>query len=66
MVIGSDGEQLGVMSRNEALQLAYDNDYDLLCVAPNAQPPVCKYWIMVNIVLKLRKKAKKQKETAEY
>ena len=42
MVIGQDGSQLGVMSRNEALQMAYDADLDLYCVAPNAQPPVCK------------------------
>ena len=42
MVIGQDGGQLGVMSRNEALQIAYDADLDLYCVAPNAQPPVCK------------------------
>ena len=42
LVIGSDGTQLGVMSRRDALQKAYDEDLDLLCVAPNAQPPVCK------------------------
>ena len=42
LVIGSDGTQLGVMSRHDALQKAYDEDLDLLCVAPNAQPPVCK------------------------
>jgi translation initiation factor IF-3 len=42
MVIGPDGSQLGVMPRNEALQKAYDEDLDLFCVAPNAQPPVCK------------------------
>ena len=42
LVIGVDGEQLGVMMRREALELAYDQDLDLYCVAPNAQPPVCK------------------------
>ena len=42
MVIGPDGSQLGVMSRNEALQIAYDADLDLYCVAPNGNPPVCK------------------------
>lgn len=42
LVIGSDGSQLGVMSRRDALQAAYDQDLDLLCVAPNAEPPVCK------------------------
>ncbi len=42
LVIGQDGEQLGVMSRREAQQKAYDMNLDLLCVAPNAQTPVCK------------------------
>lgn len=42
LVIGTDGQQLGVLSRKDALNAAYDQDLDLLCVAPNAQPPVCK------------------------
>lgn len=42
LVIGPEGEQLGVMMRREALEKAYDYDLDLMCVAPLAQPPVCK------------------------
>ena len=42
MVIDQDGNQLGTMSRNEALNKAFDADLDLVCVAPNAQTPVCK------------------------
>lgn len=42
MVIGPDGKQLGVMGRREAIETAKDMDLDLYCVAPNAQPPVCK------------------------
>lgn len=42
LVIGPDGEQLGVMLRREALEKAYDMNLDLLCVAPNAKVPVCK------------------------
>lgn len=42
LVIGPDGEQLGTMFRREALEKASDMDLDLYCVAPNAQPPVCK------------------------
>lgn len=41
-LIGSDGEQLGVMSTREALQKAYDEGMDLAKVAPNAKPPVCR------------------------
>jgi translation initiation factor IF-3 len=42
LVIGPKGEQLGRMMRREALQKAYDMELDLLCVAPNAETPVCK------------------------
>ncbi len=42
LVIGPNGEQLGRMSSGAANQLAASYDLDLYCVAPNAQPPVCK------------------------
>ena len=42
LVIGPNGEQLGVMMRREAIEKAYEMNLDLFCVAPNAQPPVCK------------------------
>ena len=41
-VIGPDGEQLGIMSSAEALNRAYDEGYDLVMMAANATPPVCK------------------------
>ena len=41
-VIGSDGQQLGVMSSREALRLAEENDLDLVKISPTAKPPVCK------------------------
>ncbi len=41
-LIGSDGEQLGIMSAKEALKLAEDEGLDLVKIAPNAKPPVCK------------------------
>ncbi len=41
-VIDADGSQLGVMSSDKALQLAEDKGYDLVKIAPNAEPPVCK------------------------
>lgn len=41
-LIGGDGEQLGVMSSREALQLAKDAELDLVKVSPTAKPPVCK------------------------
>lgn len=41
-VIGADGEQLGVKNLQEALQLAYAANLDLVNVAPTANPPVCR------------------------
>ena len=41
-VIGEDGEQLGIMSAKEAQALADEAGVDLVKIAPNAQPPVCR------------------------
>lgn len=41
-VVDQNGEQLGVMSSREALQLADERQLDLVKIAPQARPPVCK------------------------
>ena len=41
-VIGEDGSQLGIMSAKEAQALAEEAGVDLVKIAPNAQPPVCR------------------------
>ena len=41
-VIGANGDQLGVMSSKEALNIAEQNGMDLVKIAPHATPPVCK------------------------
>ena len=41
-VVGVDGEAIGIMSSDAALKLAYDQGYDLVLMAPQAQPPVCR------------------------
>ena len=41
-LIGSDGSQLGVMSSKDALRLAEEKELDLVKIAPQATPPVCK------------------------
>lgn len=41
-LIGPNGEQLGVLSRYDAMKKAEEYELDLLCVAPNGNPPVCK------------------------
>ncbi len=41
-VIDEEGQMVGVMSPQEALRMARDRGYDLVEVAPQAQPPVCR------------------------
>ena len=41
-VIASDGENLGILSTNEAITAAKNQGLDLIEIAPNAKPPVCK------------------------
>jgi translation initiation factor IF-3 len=41
-VIADDGEQLGVMSADEALKIAVEAELDLVEIAPAADPPVCR------------------------
>lgn len=41
-VIDEDGQQLGIMQTREALRIAEEKDLDLVEVAPNARPPVCR------------------------
>ena len=41
-VIDAEGEVVGVMSPEAALKIAYDQGYDLVLMAPQAQPPVCR------------------------
>ena len=41
-MIGADGEQLGIMSSREAYSLALEKNLDLVKIAPQAQPPVCR------------------------
>ena len=61
MVIGPQGEQLGVMLRREAIETAYDYNLDLLCVAANANPPVCKIVDYGKYRFEQKKKAKEAK-----
>jgi len=41
-VVSPEGEQLGIMSVRDALKIAQDKELDLVEVAPNAKPPVCR------------------------
>jgi len=65
-VIGADGEQAGVMTRAEALQLAVDAALDLVEVSPNAEPPVVRVMDFGKYLFEQNKKAhsakRKQKQ----
>ena len=41
-VIDENGEQVGTLLTSKALQMARERELDLLMVAPNSQPPVCR------------------------
>lgn len=61
MVIDSNGEKLGVMSKRDALNVAYNQNLDLLCVAPKARPAVCKVLDYGKYHFEQQKKAKEAK-----
>lgn len=65
-VIGADGEMVGVLTREEALQLAEDAGMDLVEIQPNADPPVCRVMDFGKFKFENQKKAnaakKKQKQ----
>ena len=60
-VIGSDGEQMGILERDEAIQVAQDAGLDLVEVAPNARPPVCKIMDFGKFKYQQAKKSHKSK-----
>ena len=65
-VIGADGEQAGVMTRAQALQLAADAQLDLVEVSPTAEPPVVRVMDFGKYLFEQNKKAhsakRKQKQ----
>ena len=67
-LIGEHGEQLGIMSSRDALKLAREAELDLVKVAPQAKPPVCKiidYGKYRYEMLRKEKEAKKKQKTIE-
>ena len=62
-VIGSDGENLGILNLNDAINKARDQGLDLIEIAPNAKPPVCKIMDMGKYKYDAQKKANKAKKS---
>ena len=61
-VIASDGENLGILNLNDAINRAKDEDLDLIEIAPKARPPVCKITDMGKYKYDAQKKANKAKK----
>ncbi len=61
-VIGSDGQNLGILNLNDAINRAKDVGLDLIEIAPNAKPPVCKIMDMGKFKYDAQKKANKAKK----
>jgi translation initiation factor IF-3 len=66
-LVGPNGEQVGIVSINDALRLAQEADLDLVEVAPTARPPVCKLMdygkFKYESALKARESRKNQAQT---
>ncbi|MDO5154787.1 MAG: translation initiation factor IF-3 [Eubacteriales bacterium] len=67
-LIGTEGEQLGIMSAKDAMKLAKEAELDLVKIAPNAKPPVCKiidYGKYRYELARKEKEAKKKQKTID-
>ena len=67
-LVGADGEQLGIVSSKEAQKIADEAGLDLVKIAPNAKPPVCKvidYGKYRYEMARKEKDAKKKQKTVE-
>jgi len=61
-LIGSDGQNIGIVSLNDALMTAKEQGLDLIEIAPNAKPPVCKITDFGKYKYELQKKASQAKK----
>ena len=61
-VIASSGENLGIINTNKAISMAKEEGLDLIEIAPNANPPVCKIIDMGKFKYEAQKKANKAKK----
>ncbi len=61
-LIGSEGEQLGIVSSAQALEIANEKNLDLVKIAPNAVPPVCKIMDYGKFRFEIAKKEKEQRK----
>ena len=61
-LIGENGEQLGIVSSRQALEIAEESGLDLVKISPNATPPVCKIMNYGKFLFEQNKRAKEAKK----
>ena len=61
-VITSDGDNLGILNLQDAIDRAKEEGLDLIEIAPNAKPPVCKIMDMGKYKYDAQKKSKQSKK----
>ncbi|MGQ9866297.1 MAG: translation initiation factor IF-3 [Pseudanabaenaceae cyanobacterium] len=61
-LIGTEGEQLGIVSPREALQMAYEKELDLVLLSDKADPPVCRIMDYGKYKFEQEKKAKEARK----
>ena len=61
-LIDEEGTLIGLMSSNEALQIAYQKNLDMVMIAPTAKPPVCKIMDYNKYVFDMAKKERENRK----
>ncbi len=64
-VVAEDGSMLGIMTRSEAMKIAEEREMDLVEIAPQANPPVCKVIDYGKFSYEIQKKEKLQKKNQQ-
>ncbi|HRQ33627.1 MAG TPA: translation initiation factor IF-3, partial [Anaerolineales bacterium] len=62
-MIGPNGENIGVVSMKQALQIARDAELDVVEVSPNANPPVCRVMDFGKFIYERAKKEREAKKS---
>ncbi|MBM2813684.1 MAG: translation initiation factor [Ignavibacteria bacterium] len=65
-VLDEDNHVVGILSRNHALRIAEERELDLVEIAPQAQPPVCKIIDYGKFAYEQQKKEKQQRKTQQH
>ena len=62
LVIGDDGQNHGQMALSDAIKMANERELDLVCVAPNAKVPVCRFMDYQKYCYEMSRRAKESKK----